>query len=130
MAVAGGIMMLTKNFSKGEFECHCGCGLDKMDVNFVKRLQILRDHCNFPLIVNSGRRCKYWNTKSHGYPSSAHLEGLAVDIRVDREKARILMQHALEMGFKGIGLQQKGEGRFIHLDMKPRKNGMAIWTYS
>jgi len=122
--------MLTKNFSRGEFECHCGCGLDEMDINFVNKLQILRDKCNFPLIINSGRRCSYWNKQSNGFLTSAHLEGLAVDIRIDREKAREVVKHALEMGFQGIGLQQKGEGRFVHLDMKPRKNGMAFWTYS
>jgi hypothetical protein len=30
------------------------------------------------------------------------------------------------MGFKGIGVQQKGAGRFIHLD---DREDPAIWSY-
>jgi hypothetical protein len=42
-----------------------------------------------------------------------------------------LLVLAAEFGFTGIGVQQKGEGRFIHLDdvpgtLLPRP---AIWSY-
>jgi hypothetical protein len=33
---------------------------------------------------------------------------------------------ALELGFTGIGVQQKGTGRFIHLDLRAVP---AIWSY-
>ena len=44
-------------------------------------------------------------------------------------RARVLIQHALEMGFDGVGISQAGS-KFVHLDMKQRTNGKAVWTYS
>ena len=43
--------------------------------------------------------------------------------------ARIVIQKALEMGFDGVGISQGGS-KFVHVDMKPRNNGKAVWTYS
>ena len=120
-------MMLTKNFSRSEMECHCGCGLYEMDSKHMNKLQLLRDHCGFPFYLNSARRCKYWNDKSGGYPTSAHLDGLATDIRVtDKALLRVILKHAIDMGFEGIGVADD----FIHLDSKKRKNGKAFWLYS
>ncbi len=119
--------MLTKNFSRSEMECHCGCGLYEMDSRHMNKLQLLRDHCGFLFYVNSGRRCKYWNGKSGGYTTSAHLDGLATDIRVtDKSLLRVILRHAIEMEFEGIGVADN----FIHLDSKKRKNGKAFWLYS
>ena len=46
----------------------------------------------------------------------AHTTGCAADIAVSREDAFDLLSLALTKGFTGIGIQQKGSGRFIHLD--------------
>ena len=122
-------MMLTRNFSQSELECHCGCGLSSMNENFMEKLQELREKCNFPFKVTSGMRCKKWNEKSGGHKNSSHMKGLACDISADGLRARLLIQKALEMGFEGVGISQGGS-KFVHIDMKPRENGKAVWTYS
>jgi len=121
-------MLLTKNFSADEMACKCGCGMSDMDEFFMEKLQQLRDKCNFPLKVSSGMRCKPWNKKSHGHPNSSHMAGLACDLLVDGLRARVVIQKALEMGFDGVGISQRGS-KFVHVDMKTRKNGKAVWTY-
>ena len=122
-------MLLTRNFSKNEMQCKCDCGEAVMSQDFMQKLQELRDKCNFPLPVNSGFRCKKHNTRIGGHPDSAHMAGLACDLDVNGIRARVVIQKALEMGFEGVGISQSGS-KFVHLDMKPRKNGKAVWTYS
>jgi hypothetical protein len=42
------------------------------------------------------------------------------------------MRLALAKGFTGIGVQQKGGGRFIHLDNLPNGPGQprpTVWSY-
>jgi zinc D-Ala-D-Ala carboxypeptidase len=59
---------------------------------------------------------------------AAHSTGRAVDIAVR------LLQLALQEGFTGIGIQQTGEGRFLHLDdIQPEDEFHVprpwIWSY-
>ena len=124
-------MLLTKNFSQDEMTCRCGCGKSDMSPMFMTKLQKLRDVCNFPLKVTSGMRCKKHNDSPavSGHPNSSHLDGLACDVAAQGLRARVLIQHALEMGFDGVGISQAGS-KFVHLDMKQRTNGKAVWTYS
>jgi len=35
----------------------------------------------------------------------------------------------MDMNFKGIGVQQKGAGRFIHLDDWASPNRPTVWSY-
>ena len=127
--ILGIAMLLTRNFSQNEMECRCGCGLASMNSNFMEKLQLLRDKCNFPLKVTSGMRCKKWNEKAGGHKNSSHMKGLACDLAVDGLRARIVIQKALEMGFDGVGISQGGS-KFVHVDLKPREHGKAVWTYS
>jgi len=131
---------LYKNFAQSEYECRCSCrSLEKgnatINEELVVRIQELRNKCGFSLKINSGLRCKKHNIDSKGFPTSAHLDigdgCMAVDLGVDREKGRIALRHALEMDcFEGVGIQQKGSGRFLHLDIKKRDSGKkAFWTY-
>ena len=54
-------MKLTKNFSKSEFECKCGCVMPDNVLENVKKLaeqlQIIRDYVQEPIIINSAYRC-------------------------------------------------------------------------
>lgn len=80
---------ITKNLSKAEFACKCGCGfvevnpllphllqqvvdhfMDKTDHSLVKRVSI---H------INSGNRCKAHNEKEGGSSRSRHMKGEAAD---------------------------------------------------
>ena len=122
-----------KSFTFDEMACkncpHCG-GVSDMNEDFMMKLQQLRDACSFPLPINSGFRCAQKNIDCGGHIGSAHLTGEGADLRVDRDKARMVIQKAIEMGFS-VGIQQKGNSRFVHVDTKPRKSGNAnLWSYA
>ena len=136
-----------KFFSQNEMECNCGCqslanGEATINLEFLTKLDELRDRCGFALPVNSGFRCIQNNIDAGGHPSSAHCdlngEGcMAVDLGVDRARGRIVLQQALEMDcWNGIGISQRSKksgSRFIHLDLKPRGvsgNDKALWSYA
>ena len=122
-----------KSFTFDEMACkncgHCG-GVSDMNEHFMMKLQQLRDSCEFALPVNSGFRCAQKNIDCKGHTGSAHLTGEGADLRVDRDKARIVIQKAIEMGFS-VGIQQRGNSRYVHVDTKIRKSGKAnLWSYA
>lgn len=107
-----------------------GSGKEFMDYVFLSNLDTLRGKCEFPFIVSSGYRSPEYNNKvsSTGF-TGPHTTGKAADILVSRSKARILLREALNMlCFEGIGVSQKGEHRYIHLDMVQREEN-ALWSY-
>jgi uncharacterized protein YcbK (DUF882 family) len=55
-----------------------------------------------------------------------HSQGRAVDVLVTGSDAYTLVKLALAHGFGGIGVQQTGDGRFIHLD---NREVPSIWSY-
>lgn len=114
------------NFSEKEMACSC-CGRAEVDIAFMDKLQGLRDLVGKPLPVNSGYRCLKYNKKIGGGP--AHPAGVAVDLGVQGELAHEMLTLALAMGFQGIGVKQKGRGRFIHLDML-EKGAPRPWVWS
>ena len=122
-----------KSFTFDEMACkHCShCeGASDMDENFMMKLQQLRDACGFALPVNSGFRCAQKNIDCGGHKGSAHLTGEGADLRVERDKARIVIQKAIEMNFS-VGISQKGNSRFVHIDSKKRDSGKAnLWSYA
>lgn len=78
---------LTKNFSRNEFVCHCGCGFGGIDSNLVWHLQLLRNllgdwlGSEHAIQVLSGCRCARHNRSIGGAPGSQHTRGRAADIR-------------------------------------------------
>ena len=73
---------LTKNFSRYEFQCKCGCGYDQIKPSIVYALQIIRDHFDASVPISSGCRCGKHNTNEGGHVNSKHLFGLAADFTV------------------------------------------------
>jgi len=64
--------------------------------------------------------------------SGPHTTGHAADLRVDRKKAYLVLKIALEMGFTGIGVAQKGNTRYLHIDMLPDAPvhpRPCLWSY-
>lgn len=122
-----------KWFSLDEFVCHCGCGQAKMKAGFIDKLDQLREELGFRLRVTSGYRCPVHNNQvSTTGMNGPHTTGRAADIAVDRDRAYALLPWLEPIGFTGVGLKQKGEGRFIHLDDLPHASGRprpTIWTY-
>ena len=132
-------MWITKvpNFSPNEMACkNCSCGGEShMNEEFMVKLQELRDARGFALPVNSGFRCSVKNKRVNGHPTSGHLDqdgkgAMAADLKCDRDRARIVIQKAIEMGFS-VGIQQRGESRYVHVDSKIRKSGKPnLWSYA
>ena len=121
-----------RHFKLEEFACrHCGKNL--IDAVFVDELDELRHRLGFPLVITSGYRCPEHNARvSSTGRAGPHTTGRAADIAVDRTRAYEVLQTALLMKFTGIGVQQKGSSRFIHLDNLPNAPGQlrpTVWSY-
>ena len=119
------------NFKAQEFACKCGCGINGMSPKTLDLCQDLRRKCGFPLMITSGYRCPNHNSSvSETGTDGPHTTGEALDIRVDRKNAHTLLKHALALGFTGIGVQQKGKVRFIHLDtIDDCLTRPTVWSY-
>jgi len=115
-----------KHFKKDEFACNCGCGLNIIDKDFVKKLDLARSYARLPFSINSGCRCKKHNRskKVKGRVNSSHLYGLGVDIEClsSRDRSRILVS-LLGAGFVRIGIYKN----FIHVDNDLDKPQNVIW---
>ena len=132
------MVMITKNFSVDEMMCHCGCGEDSMDMDFMDILQNIREDMNRPLKISSGVRCAKHNsivssTGSNG-PHVPRKEGTkASDILISGADALRLVDIARKHGISGVGISQRGPHakRFIHIDTlsddkHPRP---TMWSY-
>jgi uncharacterized protein YcbK (DUF882 family) len=124
--------MVWRYFTKAEFECRCGCG-GSVDDDFIDKLDTLREKVGFALPVTSGYRCPEHNAKiSSTGRDGPHTKRRAVDLLVDRKRAYEVARVAFLMGFTGIGFQQKGTARFVHLDDLPDEPGQprpTTWSY-
>ena len=124
--------MSWKYFTLEEFACR-HCGENRIQLPWVDELDQLRDQAGFPFIISSGYRCPVHNQAvSSTGPNGPHTTGWATDIRVDRARAHRLLGLALQAGIPGIGVQQKGSSRFIHLDRLPidtRHPRPTVWSY-
>lgn len=124
--------MTLRYFSLDEFACkHCRQNL--IDHAFVQELDDLRHNLGFPLVISSGYRCPDHNAKvSSTGRTGPHTTGRAADIAVSHARAHEVLQVAMTMGFSGIGVNQKGSSRFIHLDVLPDAPGQprpTVWSY-
>lgn len=127
---------MPKYFKYSEFDQHGapGSGAAHMNKLFLSMLDALREKLGFPLIVTSGYRSPEYNAKvSETGTTGPHTTGKAADIAVSGQQAYTLIKTALELGFTGIGISQKGASRFVHLDIladgeqgAPRPR---IWSY-
>jgi uncharacterized protein YcbK (DUF882 family) len=122
-------------FEIEELRCRCGCGRCSMNADFMARIVGLRRAVGFPFIVTSAFRCEAYdrNIAPGIFAPRPHVLGKAMDINVYQGRALTLVRAALDHGFTGIGLAQKGElrSRFVHLDTCTAADGLrpTIWTY-
>lgn len=118
-----------KNFREEEFACQ-HCGEKGIKLELVEKLQELRDRYNKPIRVTSGYRCRKHPIEAVKDIPGSHNEGYAVDIACDRENAYEILGLALQLKFTGIGVNQKGNARFLHLDIsKDKKPRPTVWSY-
>ena len=86
---------LSESLSRYEFKCPCGCNIDTVDYELVEVLQDLVDHFqgvytnyNVGIHINSGNRCKEYNTTiNNASPTSKHTEYRAADFFLYNKKS-------------------------------------------
>ena len=98
-------------------------GDEGIDPEFVHALDLLREECGFPFIINSGYRSPLHSIEVAKDQPGEHTRG-AADIAVHHGYERYkIIKHATAMGFTGIGVH-KG---YIHLDK--RITTPVCWPY-
>jgi uncharacterized protein YcbK (DUF882 family) len=118
-------------FSDKELQCRCGCGENKFSETTKEKLNNLRHALGFAMVVTSGYRCPKYNDQIGA--TQTHASGQAVDIAVSHKQAYDLVALAPEYGFTGLGINQRGNARFVHLDDLPADEGRPrphIWSYA
>lgn len=124
----------TKRFFKAREMVCSHCRIERMDDDFVTRLDDLRGVVGFPMVITSGYRCAAHPVEivkaSPG--TGVHSLGVGADIYAYGIRAVDLLGAGIKLGFRGFGIQQKGSFRYIHLDTfqgdadQPRP---SIWSY-
>lgn len=114
---------ITKNISRHELACKCGCGFDSMDYETIKILQECCDHFaktlgveKVTLIINSACRCEIHNKFINGSKRSQHLLARALDFWIKSVHPSEVYNYLTEKyeGKYGIG----GYSKFTHLDTR------------
>lgn len=118
------------NFAAYEFDCS-HTGDNEMKQDFMRRLQAIRTEYGKPMSVTSGYRSPEHPIEARKSAPGAHASGRAADIAVSGGDALRVIELALKHGMTGIGVNQKGNGRFIHLDdLEHEDNRPRPWVWS
>lgn len=104
---------------------HPGSGKN-MKSSFLNMLRKAEKIAGFRFSFNSAFRTPNYNRRVGGVSNSAHLYGLAVDIRASSIAIRDkIVKAAKEAGFKRIGIGSN----FVHLDNDSSKPQYVAWGY-
>ena len=125
-------MWESKYFSREEMKWKCGCDQAPMDQDFMLMILSTREHYGKPIIISSGYRCPAHPIEAKKAKPGSHTTGKAADLAVSGGDAMQIMGLALLSDIRRVGVQQKGEGRFIHLDICDEEDGFptpALWSY-
>lgn len=117
-------------FQPQEFDSHGepGTGEKHMNLDFVHLLDKIREKVGFPLIINSGYRSPEHNVRIGGVKNSAHMRGLAADIKTDTwERTFEVIRAALELGIRRVGVA--ANGTYVHVDIDSTLPHPRMWFY-
>ncbi len=117
-------MRLTKNFSLPEFASKDGAYFpEDVKVNLqelANNLQIIRDHFDKPIDINSGYRSPAHNERVGGAKNSYHLKGMAADIKIKGVGTKVIagqIKMLMDAGkIKPGGL--RAYRTFVHYDIR------------
>lgn len=90
-----------QHFSKSEFNCKC-CGKNNINLNVVKAAERIRNHFGGPVIVTCGTRCAKHNKEVGGVANSRHLDGKAIDLKMNGVSQSKLLNYAKTMKMNGV----------------------------
>jgi uncharacterized protein YcbK (DUF882 family) len=121
-------MFSSKYFKLNEFESKDGAKMPesvKSNLNeLAKNLDIIREHINEPIYINSGYRSPEHNLNIGGAKNSYHMKGLAADIRTKNYtplQLKMIVEKLINEGKikqGGIGLYSN----FLHYDIRGFKS--------
>jgi zinc D-Ala-D-Ala carboxypeptidase len=91
----------------------------------VEKLDKTRELCGFPFAITSGFRTQEENDRIGGTKNSAHLKGMAADIKrpLDNDLLYRMCWAAGLAGFRRIEIAT----RHVHLDTDPDKTQDIMW---
>jgi len=122
---------MSRYFTQKELSCKCGCKRYITDRAFLQALDKVRFILGKPMILNSAKRCPTHNNRvSKSGFNGPHTKS-AVDVRCFGRKAFNIVKIAIQCGFTGIGVSQKGSmaSRYIHLDRLRGNTRPRFWSY-
>jgi len=109
---------LTKNLSRHEFACKCGCGVDSMDFETVNVVQDVCDHFNSKVTITSAYRCLAYNRSPSVGSSDAsqHPKARALDCEFDKATPETVHHYLTQKypGKYGLGVYET----FNHIDTR------------
>ena len=125
---------LSKNFSRYNMQCSCGCGASLVSPKLIEKLQYARYILGKSMTIISGVRCESFNASIKGSLVSSHMSnsdriGLVVDIACTNSIDRYELVEVVQKFFKQVGIVGEHSGNFIHLDMDKTKPQEVLWTY-
>lgn len=118
---------LSKNFTRKDFKCPCGCTRQMVDSELVEKLQAIRDKLGKAIKVTSGYRCITHNASKTvgGSPNSKHRYGMAADWRmVNRSINPVALGIIAAQYFKAVGIYWYDGCAIVHTDTRDAK---ATW---
>lgn len=121
---------LTKNISRHELACKCGCGMDSMDWETILIVQGVCDHfekklgvVRVTLSITSANRCESDNRRVNGSKDSYHMKSRAMDISIRGVRAKDVYRHLRQRYANLLGIGSYST--FTHIDT--RTAGPARW---
>lgn len=95
-----------------------------LEIELILMLDKARDEAGIPFVITSGLRSEEENKRVGGVTDSAHLKGLAVDLRCNNDKERFYIVRALiKTGFQRIEIAKD----HIHTDIDKTKKQCIMW---
>lgn len=105
--------------------------VEGLNEEFVAKLDMARKIAGIPFVITSGLRTPEKNQSVIGaVPDSAHLKGLAVDLRVENShEVALIMDAAKAAGImrRGIYVNKAFEPIHVHLDIDAEKVDEVIF---
>jgi len=135
VVVGGAIILAIAKFAKRGYKSYNlslfdspdkkGSGVN-MKPSFLKLLRRAEEISGLTFKYNSAFRTRAYNIKAGGVSDSAHLYGLAADIKAPTRTIRDkIVWAAKKAGFKRIGIGSN----FVHLDFDNSKPQYVAWGY-
>lgn len=119
--------MKFKYFKLSDFDCK-ETGENQMKIEFIERLDELREEYGAPLYPTSGYRSPRHSIEARKSKPGTHAKGYACDFAISSSSDRYrLLQAAFKLGFTGIAYSKN----FVHVDDRCRYEDTVprTWNY-